>query len=154
MQWICAATIDKDIGVGIVMSKSAVASNTDSTEPIVVLMAEDAVVLREPVAEYLRMIGYKVIEAGDAHEALRVLSQSAVDILFTDVQMPGGINGDALANRLAVEQPTVPVILTSGNVTLSLITAGVAPRRFVRKPYELDTIDFNIRDLTGKSSAP
>ena len=120
-------------------------------ETVTVLMAEDAIVLREPVAEYLRSIGYTVIETGDGTEALEVLnSRPGIDILFTDVQMPG-INGDVLANRLAVNQPKVPVILTSGNVTLDLITAGVAPRRFVRKPYELDVIDFNIRDLTGKA---
>jgi len=120
---------------------------------VTVLMAEDAAVLREPVAEYLRSIGYTVIEASDGTQALAVLeSEAAIDILFTDVQMPG-INGDALANGLATKRPRVPVILTSGNVTLDLITEGVAPRRFVRKPYSLEAIDFNIRDLTGKAPA-
>ena len=115
-----------------------------------VLMAEDADVLREPVAEWLRSMGYTVIEAADGTATLKILeSLREIDILFTDVQMPG-MSGDALANRLAVNRPRVPVILTSGNVTLDVITEGVAPRRFVRKPYDLEVIDFNIRDLTGK----
>jgi CheY-like chemotaxis protein len=119
-------------------------------DAVTVLMAEDADVLREPVAEYLRSIGYTVIEAADGNEALAVLdSGSEIHLLFTDVQMPG-IKGDALANHLGIKQPRIPVILTSGNVTLDLVTEGVAPRRFVRKPYELDVIDFTIRDLTGR----
>jgi CheY-like chemotaxis protein len=119
-------------------------------EPVTVLMAEDAAMLREPVAEWLRSMGYTVIEAADGNATLEILdSQREIDILFTDVQMPG-MSGDALANRLAVNRPRVPVILTSGNVTLDVITEGVAPRRFVRKPYDLEVIDFNIRDLTGK----
>jgi len=123
----------------------------EAPAPIVVLLVEDAIALRMPVAHFLRTEGYTVIETSSAEEALGIIaSEVRIDLLCTDVQMPGEIDGDALARRLALELPELPVILTSGAATPRIEAAG-APRRFVRKPYELDALARLIGELVGRT---
>ena len=82
-----------------------------------ILIVEDEVLIRSLLADELREAGLAVIEAGRANEALSYLeSVGPVDLVFTDVQMPGSLNGQELARHLRNVFPLIPVILTSGNI--------------------------------------
>ena len=81
-----------------------------------VLLVEDDVLLRFLLAEKLREAGLGVIEAPNADEAFSYIQTAAqIDLLFTDVQMPGSIDGVGLARRIGTGYPSVRIILTSGN---------------------------------------
>jgi len=101
-----------------------------------VLLVEDEVLVRMSVADGLREAGLQVIEARDADKALEVIESGiAVDLIFSDVLMPGSMDGAELARRVMKSHPAIPVILTSGNVRpeeVSKIT------RFLPKPYTVD----------------
>jgi CheY-like chemotaxis protein len=79
-----------------------------------VLAVEDNLPLRRIVVRQLRGLGYRVLEAGDGAEALTVLESQSIDLLFTDVVMPGGMDGFALAEAAVLRQPRVKIVITSG----------------------------------------
>ena len=103
-----------------------------------ILVVEDEVFIRMVISEYLRGCGYKVIEAANADEALTILQHLEIDIdvVFSDVDMPGSMNGFELAKWLSAHRANVDVILT-GNVpraadaAAQLCESGPLP-----KPYE------------------
>ena len=103
-----------------------------------VLVVEDEVFVRLVIADYLRGCGYRVIEAASADEALIVLQHTEidVDVVFSDIEMPGSMDGFDLSKWLRAQRPNVDVILT-GNVTRAanaaaeLCESGALP-----KPYE------------------
>ena len=81
-----------------------------------VLLVEDDVLLRFLLAEKLREAGLGVIEAANADEAFSYIQPAAqIDLLFTDVQMPGSMDGVGLARRIGTGYPSIRIILTSGN---------------------------------------
>jgi DNA-binding NtrC family response regulator len=98
-----------------------------------VLLVEDEVLIRAAVAEALRSAGCSVIEADSADEALAYLSDGGqVDLLLTDVEMPGRLNGLELARQFHTAHPTLPVIVTSGHVRPE---TAEAIGTFISKPY-------------------
>ena len=102
-----------------------------------VLVAEDNFDTRWLTAEFLRMSGYRVIEAMNSIEAMGVLcSGTAVDLVFSDVYMPGGFDGIALAQWVATQCPKVPVLITSAAPGEATRAAGLAVE-FLEKPYDL-----------------
>ena len=83
--------------------------------PPTILVVEDDVLVRNVVAAYLRECGFDVIEANGADEAVHVLQADVrVDIVFSDVNMPGSMDGFGLAQWVRRERPWLRVILTSG----------------------------------------
>ena len=114
-----------------------------------VLVVEDEVLLRLIISEYLRDCGYKVIEAADADEAVLVLKQPdlVIDVLFTDIEMPGSMDGFALAQWSRSNRPGLEVILTGTvpravNAAANLCEEGPLP-----KPYEPQSVHDRIRRL-------
>lgn len=114
-----------------------------------VLVVEDEVLLRLVVAEYLRDCGFKVIEAAHADEAVMVLKQPdlRIDVLFSDVEMPGSMDGFALAQWTRANRPGLEVILTGSvpravNAAADLCEEGPMP-----KPYEPRSVHDRIRRL-------
>lgn len=105
-----------------------------STRPTV-LLVEDEPLIRIVAADMLEDSGYQVIEAGDAAEALVLLADHAeIGILFTDVNMPGEMNGLELAAEVVRLHPAIKIIVTSGRQWLpdsELPDHG----RFLLKPY-------------------
>src|SRR5262245_41464008 len=103
----------------------------------VILAVDDDEAVRRVAAENLRRLGFVVVEARDGDEAMRILGDEAhrIDLLFTDVRMPGPISGPALAEMAIRKQPSLRVLLTSGNP--SHIDSGGGPGRFpvLHKPY-------------------
>jgi CheY-like chemotaxis protein len=94
------------------------------------LVVEDDALLRFIVAELLREEGFTVVEAANADEAWSYLAGGeGADLVFSDIDMPGSMDGNAFARRLRVDYPDLPVILTSG---LSPPDGGM---RFLRKPF-------------------
>jgi CheY-like chemotaxis protein len=88
----------------------------ESDLPKTVLVAEDEVLIRWVVAEHLRERGYRVIEAGSGDEAIDILRRTAltVDVVFADVQMPGSMDGFAVARWVRQQRPNIKTVLTSG----------------------------------------
>jgi CheY-like chemotaxis protein len=78
-----------------------------------VLVVEDDVLIRSVICAYLRDCGYRVIETADAAEAVMVLGreEARVDIVFTDVEMPGPMDGFALAQWVRRQRPDVEVVM-------------------------------------------
>jgi CheY-like chemotaxis protein len=113
----------------------------------VVMIVEDHFLTRCTAAVYLREAGYSVIEAATAGEAISVLdSGTRVDLVFSDVYMPGGLDGHGLARWVAQHQPAVPVLLTSAAPQDSaLLAAGSA--RLLPKPYLLTEVERLIAGL-------
>ena len=107
-----------------------------------VLIIEDDFFTRYTAAESLRAMGYQVIEAQDAAEAMSVLTcGTRVDFVFSDINMPGNLNGLEFAGWLAKQYPSVPVLLTSGGPQPAEVLNLGKNRRFVAKPYDLDEVD-------------
>lgn len=102
-----------------------------------VLVVEDETMVRMPIAEYLRDCGYNVVEAGDAGEAIAAMdAEGPVSLVFTDIRMPGKMDGFGLAEWFRSNYPSVPVLLTSGyNGGRSLSAASISGGRFIEKPY-------------------
>lgn len=85
-------------------------------QPVTVLLAEDEVFIRLDVAESLRDVGWKVIEVASADDAIAILNSSViVDLVVTDVNMPGKMTGLDLARFVARERPHIKVAVMSGH---------------------------------------
>jgi CheY-like chemotaxis protein len=112
-----------------------------------ILVVEDEVLIRAVIAEELRLAGFSVVEAGRADEALTYIKAGEqVDLVFSDIQTPGSLDGLQLAEILRGKYPDIPVILTSGNAQPKRVAA------FVPKPYDLtQTIAFMSAILAQRS---
>jgi CheY-like chemotaxis protein len=121
-----------------------------------VLVVEDEVLLRLAIAEYLRDCGFRVIEAVSADEAIAVLEQPglAVDVIFSDIEMPGTMDGFGLAQLARSNWPEIDVILT-GSVPRAVNAAAdlCESEGPVPKPYEPVTVHDRIRRLLGARSS-
>jgi CheY-like chemotaxis protein len=112
--------------------------------PPTILVVEDEVLVRLCVTDELRANGFTVLEAANGDEALRILNSAVpVDLVFTDIRMPGEIDGVALAQWLRMERPALKVMITSSNLGRS--GADV----FVAKPYSILSVIQTIRELLG-----
>jgi len=127
-------------------------SELAATPPPTVLV----VLVRLAVSEYLRECGYNVVEASDAHEAIEVMtSEAVVDIVFSDITMPGGLDGFGLAQWIRRERPDIRVVLTSG-VARSAKAAGELCEEgpMLAKPYEHADLERRIRALLASGGKP
>ena len=100
-----------------------------------VLVVEDEALVRLLAVDMLEDMGLKTVEAGDADEALfQLAAHPDVDVLFTDVNMPGGMDGVELARRVHKVRPEAGIIVTSGKQYVDL---AALPDRgvFLPKPY-------------------
>lgn len=122
--------------------------------PQTVLVVEDEILVRMVIADYLRDCGYRVIEAGNAREALTVLQSSEqIDIVFSDVQMPGDMDGFGLARWIRQNQPRVRVLLTSGNAKAAATAHDLCEEGPVEsKPYQPQTVLDRIKRLLAEHS--
>lgn len=106
--------------------------------PIAVLVVEDEALIRSLVADYLSESGFAVHEAESGDEALDYLNSGAeVDVLFTDIELPGSINGVKLAERAREMHPDLPVVYASGGAHAGEIRPRLPRARFLPKPYDL-----------------
>src|ERR1700710_2945283 len=93
---------------------------TDSTEVPNVLIVEDEMMLRMRAADIVEDAGFRPVEAVNADEAMSILeSRSDISLLFTDIQMPGSMDGLKLAHAVHDRWPAIKIILVSGQVNPS-----------------------------------
>jgi CheY-like chemotaxis protein len=118
--------------------------------PIHVLLVEDEVLISEWVSQSLSEQGFDVQSVTNAADALHHLASVPVDVLFTDINLPGGMDGAALARRAREMQPNLPVVYASARATLLKQDARVPGSIVVPKPYELALVG---RLLTAATKA-
>lgn len=121
----------------------AVAGGTET-----ILLVEDDEAVRSYARAALSSFGYAVIEAADGAEALQRIRQGQrVDLLFTDVVMPGGMNGRALADAARALQPDLRVLYTSGYTENAIVHHGRldADAQLLSKPYRRSDLDRAVR---------
>ncbi|MGN2241897.1 PAS domain S-box protein [Frateuria sp. GZRR33] len=115
-----------------------------------VLVVDDEPTVRMLVGEVLRELGYTAIEAADGASALRVLqSQVRVDLLVTDIGLPGGIGGRQLADTARASRPALRVLFITGyaeNAALGSLEPGM---QVMTKPFAMDALAARIRDMLG-----
>lgn len=135
------------------MSSSAPETETVDT----VLVVEDDVLIRLVIAAYLRDCGLRVIEAVSAEEAVAVLShpEHAVDVVFTDIEMGGEMDGFALAQWIRRERPGVEVVLAgtparAADAASQLCEQGPA----LAKPYDAKLVLERIRRMLAMRQRP
>jgi CheY-like chemotaxis protein len=115
----------------------------------VILVVEDEMLLRMRAVDMVEDAGYLPVEAVDADEALAILqSRSDIALLFTDIQMPGSLNGLQLAVVVHERWPRIKIILASGQLKL---TRSDIPEnsRFFGKPLDSADMIAEIRELLG-----
>jgi CheY-like chemotaxis protein len=123
-------------------------ASTESSETI--LIVDDEVLHRMVISEYLRYCGYKVIEASGADEALEVLRQEEIriDVVLSDVAMPGSIDGFGLAKWIREHRPGLDVILVgtvdrAAEAAADLCESGPT----LSKPYQPEVVVNRIKML-------
>lgn len=114
-----------------------------------ILIVEDEILVRMAAAEHLRDAGYTVLEATDAAEAVRlIVADRSVELVFTDVHMPGEMDGNGLRSWILTERPYIKVLLTSGT-DQAATGNGSGRRHVIAKPYDFAELERWIRELLG-----
>jgi CheY-like chemotaxis protein len=109
---------------------------------VTVLFAEDVTPIRESVMQLLALRGFRVLTAADGYEALRLLTQEHVDVLFTDIVMPG-LDGIELAQRAKRFRPDLKVLFTTGYAVKA--AEAIHLGKLLYKPLRAPQIEAELR---------
>jgi len=125
------------------------ATSLPDDRPSTVLVVEDEILIRLTVADYLRECGLHVLEAANADEAVRVLEADVgIDVVFSDIQMPGSMDGFGLARWIRERHPHIRVLLTSGLIRTNVVAKDLCEEGpFVPKPYDHGQLLERLREL-------
>src|ERR1700675_2345463 len=119
--------------------------------PAVVRVVEDEMLLRLRAVDMVEDAGFTPVEAVDADEAVAILeSRSDIALLFTDIQMPGSMDGLRLAHAVRQRWPPIKIILVSGQLRPANIDIP-AESRFFGKPLEAEEMIAEMRNLIGQA---
>src|ERR1700693_5284056 len=114
-----------------------------------VLVVEDEMMLRMCAVDIVEDAGFMPVEAVNADDALAILeSRSDIDLLFTDIQMPGSMDGLKLAHAVHARWPSIKILLVSGQLQPANIDIPAASR-FFGKPLEAKEMIAEMRDMIG-----
>jgi CheY-like chemotaxis protein len=121
----------------------------DGDDPEVILVVEDEILIRMVIADYLRDCGYKVIEAASGDEAMILLEQEdiAIDIVFSDIEMPGRTDGFALSQWLRKHKPDTQVLLAGTPPKATETAQDLCEESSLPKPYDHSVALNRIRRL-------
>lgn len=123
-----------------------------------VLVVEDEPAVREIAVAILTDLGYRVLEAGDGEAALRVFGVHAgdIDLLFTDVVLPGSLRGRDLAERIKATRPDVKVLYTTGYTENSVVHHGRLDDgvHLLGKPFKRDQLARKVAEVLGVAATP
>src|SRR6202165_2002832 len=115
----------------------------------VVLIVEDEFLVRIDAVDMIAGAGFEVVEAANADEAIEILeTRGDVTVVFTDIQMPGSMDGLKLARAVRGRWPPIKIVATSGHLDVretDLPEGG----RFLPKPYSLEQLTGLLRELTA-----
>src|SRR6202035_3684398 len=118
----------------------------------IVLVVEDEMLLRMRAVDMVEDAGYTSLEAVDADAALAILeSRSDIALLFTDIQMPGTMDGLKLAHAVHARWPPIKIILVSGQVTPTEAEKPVNSR-FYGKPLEVKKMISELQEMLGEGT--
>ncbi|GAM96613.1 sensory box histidine kinase/response regulator [alpha proteobacterium U9-1i] len=115
-----------------------------------VLVVDDEAILRMLMLDILQDNGYRALEASDGPSALKILESDArVDLLITDVGLPGGMNGRQVADAARRKRPDLKVLFITGYAENAVVGNGhLAPgMEIVAKPFEIATFGQKVRDI-------
>jgi len=163
-------SVYSEVGVGTTISlylprdgETAMQDVPTSPEPSlrggneVVLVVEDNAALRRVAARQLAEMGYRVQEAENGAQAMeRLEADPTIEVVFTDVVMPGGIDGVRLAREILARWPKVRVLLTSG-FPGSTVNRGLGlghAMRLLSKPYRKDQLARALREIIERADGP
>lgn len=122
---------------------------TNDPSPSIVLVVEDELMLRMRAVDIVQDAGFVPIEAISADEAIAILeSRDDISCLFTDIQMPGSMDGLKLAHLTQTRWPHVKIILVSGQIA---VTEADKPQdsKFFPKPLEIEQMVLELQDMIG-----
>jgi CheY-like chemotaxis protein len=124
----------------------------------IILLVEDNAPVREFAKTQLLYLGYQVLEAANGKDALAILREHPeIELLFTDVVMPGGLNGRELAQEARKLYPALKVLFSSGYAESAILDMGLLDEhvQLLNKPYSRLQLAKRIRGmLTARQSAP
>jgi len=114
-----------------------------------VLLVEDEEAVRLACRRILERAGFQVVEASDGPEAMVALADKPIDLLLTDVIMPGGVTGRDLAERLQAARPGLPVLYMSGYTADVIATRGILEPgvNVVEKPFSSSDLLLKVREV-------
>ena len=107
----------------------------------VILIVDDELVILGFLSEHLRDCGFAPLTVSSADEAIRLIRLGvAIDLVFSDVRMPGELDGYGLARWISDNRPNIPVILVSGDLGKANAAAQLCNIETMAKPYDFDAI--------------
>lgn len=119
-----------------------------------ILVVEDEFLIRLTLVEALTDEGFDVVEAETGDEALPVLeADGSIGILLTDIQLPGSLDGNALAARARVRRPNLPVLFMTGRPDPTREANGSPRDYYISKPYTLSEICAAVRLMSQSAAA-
>ena len=124
----------------------------NTTQPLI-LIVEDNDVTRMDAAVMIREAGYQVIEATNADEAIAYLESALpIAVIFTDIEMPGSIDGQRLAYAVHDRWPPVHIVATSGHFDLPSFVVLPDGARFLPKPYLHAAVTRTLHDVLSDAA--
>ena len=148
--------LPKSIDSDLKLDMQALALPGLASDGETVLVVEDDESVLTMATETLMDLGYHVLLAHDGREALQIVNGfQEVDVLFSDIVMPGGMNGVQLAIEARRIQPTIKVLLTSGYTATALADKPDLPKEFpvLGKPYRRDQLASHLREIINGEAA-
>ena len=121
-----------------------------------ILIVDDEVLIRLALSDFLQECGFKIVEAADAAEAVEIIKQGIVkiDLVFSDVRMPGEMDGIALASWVREKYPDTPIFLASGDIGKTNAAHRLCVGEpFFTKPYDFDAVANKIREAVAARTA-
>jgi CheY-like chemotaxis protein len=116
-----------------------------------VLVVEDEALVRLNAVDMVEAAGFEVLSASNADDAIQILeTRDDIRAVFTDVQMPGSMDGLGLMRLIKDRWPTIATLVTSGKTRTTDLPSGV---RFITKPYFRPQIEAALRQLLGGSAS-
>ncbi|ATI78701.1 response regulator [Sphingobium yanoikuyae] len=127
---------------------------TLSTDPYALVVDDDAMILMH-ASDIVDEAGFRCLEASTGDEAVEVLKKhgGSITLLFTDVEMPGSMNGFALARHVATHWPDVEIVVASGRMSPA---DGDMPHKatFIPKPFSADLVHNHLREKLPDGKKP
>jgi CheY-like chemotaxis protein len=129
---------------------SEAAANFDGGHGETVLVVDDEVIIRMLILDVLTDAGYRTLEAVDGLSGLKWLESDArIDLLVTDVGLPGGMNGRQMADAARIHRPQLKVLFITGYAENALVGNGQLDpgMQVITKPFAVEALGSKIRDM-------
>ncbi len=118
--------------------------------PRTILVVDDDELVREMMSRFLSLKGYHVIEAATADEAVSLLDANSVDVVLTDVRMPGHVDGIGLASWIRDRRPEIRVLIASGYASSAQQAVEVSNNPLILKPYQPEEVVRRVEALARR----